>query len=157
MEDLDIQWFEEQEQIEKTYDKYYNKPVDYVWVTLLYIKDNQIEYIKKEKVVLQNGTFTKRNLVKYIHKNKKQNDILYSLHAISMFNMTITPDQIIGFDYTDNYFKSIPHMEDIVYQDTISYLSSVNELFILLTPKQTRHSTQKIHLSTRNKTRRSVY
>lgn len=157
MDDLDIQWFEEQEHIEKTYDKYYNKPVDYIWITLLYIKDNEVEYIKKEKVVLHNSTFHKRNLVKYIQKNKKLNDVWYTLYSIAMFNMTITPQQILEFDYKDNYFKNIDHMEDIVYQDTISYLSSVNELFILLTPKQSRLSTQKHHLSTRNKTRRSVY
>lgn len=156
MDSLDMKWFEEQEKIEKTFDIYYKQPVRYVWISLMYIKDNEIEYIKKEKVILHNGMFSKKNIVKYIHKNRKLNDILYKWYAIAMFNITITPQQILEFDYKDSYFKSIDHIEDVVYLDTITYLSSVNELFILLTPKQRNLSTKKHTLTRHNKTRRSV-
>ena len=151
-----MKWFEEQEQIEKTYDIYYKSPVDFIWISLMYLNDNEIEYIKKEKVFLNKGTLSKNTIVKYINKHKKLHTRLYKLFSLAMFNITITPEQILSFDYKGDYFKNIEHIEDIVYLDTISYLSSVNELFILLTPTHSTSTTKKIYITRRNKTRRSV-
>lgn len=153
---MDMKWLEEQEKIEKTYDIYYKTPVDFIWISLMYVDNNEIEYIKKEKVFLNKGTLSKKTIVKYINKHKKLNTKLYKLSALAMFNMSITPEQILSFDYTGDYFKNIEHIEDIVYSDTISYLSSVNELFILLTPTHSTSNTKKIRITRRNKTRRSV-
>lgn len=151
-----MKWFDEQEQIEKTYDIYYKSHVDFIWISLMYLNDNEIEYIKKEKVFLDKGTLSKNTIVKYINKHKKLHTRLYKLFSLAMFNMTITPEQILSFDYKGDYFKNIEHIEDIVYLDTISYLSSVNELFILLTPTHSASTTKKIYITRRNKTRRSV-
>ena len=156
MDDLDLRWFEEQEQIEKSYDIYYKAPVEYIWVSLMYVNNNELEYIKKEKVVLNKGTLSKNSIVNYINTNRKLNAITYKLHALSMFNITITPEQILEFDYTDNYFKDIQHIADVVYEDTISYLSDVNELFIILTPRKNNSTTKKINIIRRKQTRRNL-
>lgn len=156
MDVLDMKWLEEQEQIEKTYDLYYKTRVDFIWISLLYVNDKDIVYIKKEKVFLSKGTLSKNTIVKYIHKNKQLNAKLYKLSALAMFNMTITPEQILSFDYIGNYFKDIEHIEDIVYLDTITFLTDVNELFILLTPTHSTSTTKKIRITRSNKTRRSV-
>jgi len=156
-DDLDTHWFEEQEQLEKQYDKYYKIKVDYVWVSLMYIKDNDIVYIKKEKVFLYDGISRKSNIVNYINKNRILNSVLYKLYTIAMFNMTITPEQILDFDYTDTcYFKPLQHIEEVIYQDTISYLHPVNELFILLRPSKKTTYTTKRKPYKRNQTRRTV-
>ena len=53
-EKLDEDWISEFETIDTSYNKFYKEGVDFVCVTFVYInKDNQIEHIKREKIILR--------------------------------------------------------------------------------------------------------
>ena len=53
-ENLDTDWINEFETIDTTYNKFYKESIDFICVTFVFVnKDNSIEHVKREQVVLR--------------------------------------------------------------------------------------------------------
>jgi hypothetical protein len=154
MDNLDIEWIRQEERIEKSYDMFYKTNVKTVWISALYINECEIVFVNREKYSLHEGSLRREDIVECtskIHKNK------YKIESIAKFNYTISPEQIINSDYSESYLSTISDTQDVVFHDTISYFTELNELFIILKPLQercARSSTKKSKILCIKKTRR---
>ena len=131
MDVLDIEWFKHQEGIEKSYDIFYKTQVSSVWISILYVIKGEVIFVNREKCQICDRLLRREDIIGCISKNHKNN---YKIDSISKFNYTISPEQIVNSDYVDNYFCTINHLQDIIFNDTISYFTDLNELFIILKP-----------------------
>jgi hypothetical protein len=135
-----IDWFEEQAKIEKSYNSFYKCKVKEVKLTFIFVKHKKVIYIKSEKVNVQNATLTRKDLLDSIQRNHIINNETYRFFSMAKFNFTIEPEQIIKSEYSNNYFRPFHEIEDVIFLDTIEYVSDINELFIVMKTKaiQTR-------------------
>ena len=79
MEDLDSSWIQEFENVDKMYKHYYTEELTFIRVQYLYInKENEIENIKEEKVLLKKpGFMTKEEMLSIIKHNSFLNHKKY--------------------------------------------------------------------------------
>ena len=70
MDELDISWFKNQEIIEKKYDNFYKVNLPYINIKFLYVKNDELIYIKKIKYNLNSNILTKNELINIFSKNK---------------------------------------------------------------------------------------
>lgn len=155
-EEVDFDWFLKEEADEKKFDIFYKQVVEYVFLKFIYIKNNEVIYIKKIKHVINNGTFKRDQLVKCLNNNKIFQNERYSLYGLFKYNPNFSPKQIMDSDIYNDYSQIFSYIDDICYEKTIPYFSSLNELCILLKPKNFDNLTKKIKLVTTKKTKRRL-
>ena len=68
MDELDIAWFKNQEIIEKKYDDFYKINFSYLSIKFLYVKNDELIYIKKIKYNLNSNILTKNELINIFSK-----------------------------------------------------------------------------------------
>ena len=159
MDELDISWFKNQEIIEKKYDNFYKVNLPYINIKFLYVKNDELVYGKKLKYNLNNNILTKNELINIFSKNRVLNNEIYSLFGLFKYNITISPQEILKFQYNNiektSYSEIVTHIDDIYFEKTIKYLCPINELFIILKPKSILNLTKKIKI-TKKKTKRKA-
>jgi hypothetical protein len=141
MNKTDIEWFQQQSSIEKTYDIFYKAPVISVWVSVVYVKHKKIVYIKRFIQPVQNNRMTHNELIALISRNRRLQTTAYKFYAMAVYNATITPQEIVLGNCPD-YFTEMEQIQDVLFLDTIEYLKDDNELFIVL-DCDANHSTTK--------------
>lgn len=149
----DIEWINQENQVEKKYDIFYKTKVKDIWVSVLHVKNKEVCFVNREKYKLYDSLLRKTDIINCISKNRKNN---FKIYSIVKFNYTISPLQIINNDFTDTYLSIFSHIQDINFHDTISYFTDLNELFIILKSSQDHSSiTQKSKKLYSKKTRRT--
>lgn len=155
MDEIDIDWFEKQERYEKTYDIFYEKPISFVWISILYIKNYGAVDIIRKKHNVYNNKLTGDDIESFISKHRTLRGTKYRLYAMAMFNATISPKQILASDYSTDYFTPLNKLQDVMFHDTISYFHDDNEFFIVLSSQKNVSSTRRSGLMHCRKTRRT--
>ena len=155
MNESDVEWFRKQASIEKTYDIFYKAQVNSVWVSIIYVKQNDIVSIKRIKQPIQNNKMTHSEVVSLISRNRILNKNKYIFNDLAVYNATISPQDIILGDCLD-YFTALEQIQDVLFLDTIDYLQDENELFILLSYSENRSTTKhnKLHIYCRKTIRK---
>tara|TARA_Y100000389_G_scaffold204919_1_gene260828 strand:+ start:18762 stop:19241 length:480 start_codon:yes stop_codon:yes gene_type:complete len=158
MDELDISWFKNQEIIEKKYDDFYKINFSYLSIKFLYVKNDELIYIKKIKYNLNSNILTKNELINIFSKNRVLNNEMYSLFGLLKYNITISPEEILKCKdiYNNNYTEILTHVDDIYFEKSIKYLSSINELFIILKPKSILNLTKKIKITNKKTKRKPI-
>ena len=84
-----------EEKVEKTltgdfFKHFYLEPVNVINIFFLYINTkNEIQFVKKEKHMLENNILKKRDLLKLIKKYKFSNRIKYKILSILQYNVAL--------------------------------------------------------------------
>lgn len=140
-EKLDESWISEFETIDTTYNKFYKESVDFVCVTFVYINDdNQIEHIKKEKVILRPKNVLPYNVLKDLI-NTFQNHFSYQFDFLIKYNIVTEPSEVIHLkneSFHENFIHESSKIDNVVFKDTISMFQDLNELFIFFRNKKTK-------------------
>lgn len=160
MDELDISWFTDQEMIEKKYDNFYKVNLSNLNIKFLFVKNDELIYVKKFKYKLNNNILTKNELINIFSKNRFLNNEIYSLFGLFKYNITISPQEILKFQYNkiekNSYSEILTHIDDIVFGKTIKYLCPINELFIILKPKSILNLTKKIKITNKKTKRKGI-
>ena len=82
MDELDISWFKNHEIIEKKYDNFYKVNLSNLNIKFLYVKNDELVYVKNLKYNLNNNTLTKNELINIFSKNRILNKEIYSLFGL---------------------------------------------------------------------------
>ena len=157
--ELDTTWFDEQMNIEKNYDDFYNNDATNVKATVMFVDENNtLVHIKRQKVKISNGTFTRAKIVEIVRNNRKLNAVKYNLYALLQFNYTISPDRVLQgkLGTGEEFFEVITHIQDVFFDKTISILEDLNDLTFVMKVKQSssRNLTKKVYLTTTSKKKR---
>lgn len=160
MDELDISWFIDQENIEKKYDNFYKVNLSYLNIKFLFVKNDELVYVKKLKYKLNNNILTKNELINVFSKNRVLNNEIYSLFGLFKYNITMSPQEILKFQYNNieknSYSEILTHINDIYFEKTIKYLCPINELFIILKPKSILNLTKKIKIINKKTKRKGI-
>jgi hypothetical protein len=143
IEDLDISWLEEFEQIDNEYNNYYTEDLSFIKIHSIYInEDNEIEKVSEEKIFLKNNGFLqKEELLRIIKHNSFLNQIKYSLLSILKFNINLEPIHLKTFlknkkpDVGANFLTSIKNLDTIKFDKSITLFHDINEILILFRKK----------------------
>lgn len=141
LDDLDTSWLEEFEKLDNEYKNYYNENQLYVRIHFIYInKNNEIFKVREQKhFFVTPNTITKEELIAIIKTNSLSANKLYSLLSILKFNIDIQPQDLKSFlkpNYVnDQFLQSIKHIDNILFDKSISIFHDINGLFIILYEK----------------------
>ena len=163
-EELDTEWINEIENIEKDNDIFYKEKINEITLIFLYINNNELENIKKNYFDLQEpSVLSKETLIDIINKNKINNSIKYSLSGIFKFNINIEPEHIKNFvadNYTENddkiFFSKIKNIDDITWDDSINMFEHLNTLFFIFNIKKISTAQTKKIVLKKNITRKKL-
>ncbi len=149
--ELDTEWLDEQTNIEKQYDQFYNETVSHVKATVVFVDDsNRVTHIKRNRLSLENSILRRSKIVDIVRDNRKLNNTIYSLYAVLQFNYNISPDRVIQgkLGTGEEFFHVIKHIGDIYFDKTIPIFSSLNDITLVLKPKTKKtNQTKRVYLS----------
>ena len=153
--DIDETWIDDFEQIEKMYNGLYTEALQNVLVYFLYInKKNELFYVKKNSIEINNSKISKEHLVfllknNHIYKEKKFHPI-----TILKYNINLKPKDILYYlKNTDNYgFLSCEkNINTILWEASIPLFHELNSLFIIYGENvKTNNTTKKIYIRRKN-------
>ena len=148
--EIDSEYMENFDKLEKNYDKFYNTQVTNIKIFFIYIDEkNEIYNIKSDKEFVENGCITKERIL-YLIK-KYQYNLLYRHKLVSLlqYNIDLHHTDLQNFildkktkSETDNYLTSFKILDNIKFKDTIPLLSDLNSIFFIysyLSPKNQSH------------------
>ena len=165
IEDLDTSWIQDFDNIDNSYKMYYSEDISFIKINIVYInKDNNIDAIKEENIILKtNGLLSKEELLHIIKNNNNHNNLKYSIFSILKININIEPQYLKTFLKSDNnpssFIQEIKSIDNINFDKSISMFHDLNELIIIFQEKKTKKSLKKctkriLQILYHNKTKR---
>jgi hypothetical protein len=152
--ELDMSWVDELNETINNYKEFYKEKCFQVFLYYLYIsKTNELLFIKKEKIGIENGICKSEML---LSKNKLAE---FKLSSLAKFNIDIEPHEIVnGFFFKDiahEYFTTYNTIQDIHFNDTVSFLQNINTLFLVFKEQeQTNKEERKKDKTKKDKTKK---
>lgn len=147
-DELDCSWINEFEKNELEYASFYKEQIEVLKINYIYVdKDNTIDNIHQDSIVIENGKLDKEKIIEIIKKNKKKNNIDYKLISILKYNITLEPEHIkdyINDDLNDDFLSKVDILQDIHFKDSINLFQDLNCLYIVFCDKRTRENKNKI-------------
>ena len=139
--DLDIQWIENFEVIDKKYKKFYNRDIKIIKFHYIYVNnENEIEQIKKDKILLKTPNYISREeIIGLIKKNNKIINKSYSVLSILKYNIDISPNDINYYleqEKNQEFLKSIINIDAIQLNKSISMFHKLNDITIIFYEKE---------------------
>lgn len=173
IEELDSTWLQEFQNLDNEYKNYYTEELSFIRIHSIYVnKNNEIEKIKEEKILLKNtGILLKEELLSIIKHNSFSNNIKYSLLSILKFNINMEPIHLNNFlrnkdkNIGTSFLQSVKNIDSIKFDKSISMFHDINNILIIfhnkIVSKDSRLSnrTKKIfiHPNTKKKTKRKEF
>ena len=150
--ELDIGWIEEFEKDEELYKDFYKDRIETVPIVVLYIdKKNHLFYIKKDRVIVQNNTLEKKQLVQLMREYMLHNEKKYRPISILKWNINMEPEEVPVYLKDTSKFDFLTvekKIDNITFDDTINLFHNVNGLYIVFHEswKSFNNKTKKIYI-----------
>jgi len=141
---LDISWINEFEKTDKEYEIFYKENLMYVKVTIIYVnKYNEIDKIKEEKIIMRNpNVISKESIIEILKRNSINDNKKYTITTLLKYNIDLDPSDIRSFllnrdhnyngdEDNEDYLSVVKHIDDIIWNKTISMFQDLNNLFII--------------------------
>ena len=147
--------------LEKDYNKFYNREIKEIKILYLYVNDdNEIYNIKSE-----NNCLTKERILYLIKKNQFNMLNNHKLVSLLKYNINLEYTDLKNFilDKSSNendYLVSLKIIDNVYFKDSISIFNNLNSvIFIFMNKKQEKYNTTKrINIKLDNsKTRRNKF
>jgi hypothetical protein len=173
--DLDTKWIEEFESIDNNYKTFYAEDIINVKFHYVYVnKENTIDKVKKELVLLKTPNYISREeLIGILKKNNKSNNIYYTVLSILKYNIDIEPADVTYYiknnierDETYNFLNSVKNIDAIPLNKSISMFQDLNNIIIIFYEKainenndanRVNNQTKKIYIKTMRANKRKTY
>jgi len=158
-DELDDSWITEVEDEEEDYNSFYKEENDTVEVVCIYINNkNEIYYIKKDIIMLENKTIDKTKLIFLLKNNKIHNEKKHKLISILQYNIDLSPEDLGSYLKNQdnfNFLKVKSSLTEVKWEDTITLFKDLNSLHIIYyeDKKRSCNNTKKIYI--RKPTRKS--
>ena len=155
IEDLNSDWINDFEKLDNEYKNYYTEDLSFIKIHYVYInKDNNIEKLMEEKILLKNpGILQRDELLRIIKNNSFSNNIKYSLLSILKFNINLEPIHLKNFlrskdkNIGSSFLQSIKNIDSIRFEKSISMFHDINDIFIIF--HQKLNTSQKSQIYTK--------
>lgn len=157
VEDEDDDWLEKIKEKDESYKDFYNEKITNIELNYIYInRRNDIEYIKKNKCIINENKLSKERLLYLLKTNIRRENKKYGLLSILQYNINLKPEEITNYieDSSNyNFLNTKREINDILWEDTINIFQDINKLYIVFYEKKiTNKNTKKVYI--KNKQRR---
>ena len=151
LEEEDDNWLEKIKEQDNKYKDFYNEKITNIELNYIYInKFNKIEYIKKNKCILNDNKLSKERLLYLLKNNIRREDKRYGLLSILQYNINLKPEDIENYikdNSNYNFLNTKREINDILWEDTINIFQDINKLYIVFYEKRiTNKNTKKIYI-----------
>jgi tRNA G10 N-methylase Trm11 len=156
LEELDDSWILEFENIEDEYKYFYKENIQTIKVRYMYInKENYLEKIKEENIILNTPNILSREeIVTLVKNNNKINNTQYTLLSLLKYNIDLEPINLKTFLKTTNkpnYLTSIKTIDTIYFSPSIYMFQDLNDVFIIFyEPKENTTNKNSTNLNNLN-------
>ena len=159
VEDEDDDWLEKIKKKDESYKDFYNEKITNIELNYIYInRKNNIEYIKKNKCILNENKLSKERLLYLLKTNIKRENKRYGLLSILQYNINLKPEEIRNYidDSSNfNFLNTKREINDILWEDTINIFQDINKLYIFFNEKKiTNKNTKKVYIKNNIKHKR---
>ena len=159
VEDEDDDWLEKIKKKDESYKDFYNEKITNIELNYIYInRKNNIEYIKKNKCILNENKLSKERLLYLLKTNIKRENKRYGLLSILQYNINLKPEEIRNYidDSSNfNFLNTKREINDILWEDTINIFQDINKLYIVFYEKKiTNKNTKKVYIKNNIKHKR---
>lgn len=171
--ELDTKWIDDFESLDEDYKEFYTQDVSYIKFNYIYVnKDNDIEKIKEETILLKELNYISREeIIGILKKNCKNANKTYTVLSILKYNIDVDPTEIYHFLKTDQeedqFLKSIKNIDAIPLEKSISMFQDLNEIVIIfyektnnikhLAANKALSQTKRIYLKTIRRSKKRTY
>jgi hypothetical protein len=168
---LDNDWINEFEKIDKDYQGFYNEDLHFLKIHSIYInQQNEIEQLKEEKMFLNKGInkISREQLLGILKVNAFNCGKRYSILSIIKYNVDLHSSEIK--DYLKNgretnggetngretnggdFLSIIKNIDDIVFNQTINMFQDLNDVILLFyeKPQEEQYSIGIVNSQTRS-------
>lgn len=155
-DELDDSWLKNYSIKEEIFNKFYKDTVKNIKLYFFYI-DSKREIIKvlKQKKDLSNNVLYKDEISKIVNENRSILNKKFILSQIVKYNFNIENNNINKFinnNINNEFLTKINEINDIYWDNTIPFFSSLNSLYFLFYEKKNKN-TKKIFLKRKKKSK----
>ena len=167
--DIDLSWLDDFKEEEINFFKFYLKKVNFVNLVYIYIKNDEIVFLKTERLnKLVNNTIKDNEIITFIKKNQILNSTKFTFKHFCSYNFSLRPNEVKEYLLNDNiqediinnrnyknFFKSYGCIQDIEFNDTIEMFQELNTLYFIYGEKKEKEkrlsTTKKVYITHSNK------
>ena len=162
IDELDDSWITEVEKEEEDYNSFYKEENETIKLVCIYINTkNNIYYIKKDTIMLENKILDKTKLIFLLKNNKIHNQKKHKLISILQYNIDLAPEDLALYLKNPdnfNFLRVKSSLNEIKWDDSVTLFKDLNSLHIIYyeDKKKLNNNTKKIYIrkstrKTRNK------
>lgn len=153
--DLDDEWINEFEKIDKVYEDFYKDDLYYINLRVIYVnRENEIDKIKNETFLLTNkNNISYEEILGILKRNSIDNERKYSLLSILRYNIILEPDDVKNYllnKENQNYLSVIKNIDAISFEKSINMFHDLNDVILIFYEK----SNEIVRRDTNNKTKK---
>jgi len=137
MSNIDTDWIDEFEKVDKDYESFYTDDINCVNITIIYVnKLNEIDNIKEEKLFMKTkNQISKEEIIGLLKKNNDRGGKKFTIMTMLKYNFNLEPLHVRKFLLNDHdispYLSVIKYIDDIIWEKTISMFHDLNNLIII--------------------------
>jgi len=165
---IDMDWINKLDSLEQHEDDVLYKLEDIFFIKCVFLyvsKDNNIEKIKQEKLLLkERGILSKEEMLYMIKNNCILNQMKYSLLSILKVIIHLPPEDLNIFLKnkmdTSSFLESVKHIDTIHLEKSLPMFHDINSIYILFYEKNknnTNSVTKRVLIHPKNVTKRKEY
>ena len=154
-------------QEDKLYSDFYKDDNYYIDIHYIYVNRlDEIVKIRREPFILTSpNTICRDELIGILKRNSVDDSVVYSILSILKYNITVNPEDIIGFikEYDHDIFLStITNIDDIRIERTITMFQDLNDIVFvfyeknIVSDRSNNNETKKVYISKTNKHRKTI-
>lgn len=154
---LDDNWIHTFEETDKIYEDFYKDDLYYVNIRVIYVnRDNDIEKLKHETLLLTKPNFVPRDdILRILKNNAIDNARRYELLSILRYNINLEPDEVQSYLVGDDksFLSVIKQIDAVSFDKSISMFHDLNDLVFVFYEMDKnivikRSTTKKVYLDT---------
>lgn len=145
--ELNDEWIKNFEDTDKLYQEFYKDDLWYVNLKFLYVnRENEIELIKTETFLMTKPNYISREeILQILKRYSVVNDRGYSLLSILKYNITLEPENIKQFLYSNEcdfkFLNIVKNIDAITFERTINMFQGLNDLVFVFYEKSNQLKT----------------
>ena len=155
---LDDEWINNFNKIDKLYKDFYKDDLYYVNLKIIYVnRENEIDKIKYESFLMtQKNIIVREEIIEILKKHSTDNDRKYKLLSLLRYNINLEPDEVKNYLKNGDirqYLSVIKNIDTITFEKSINMFHDLNDLILIFYEKSTEmknkdpnNCTKKIYL-----------
>ena len=154
-DDINEDWINEIEEDVELYDMSCYQDIDSMGVVIIYLKEDEICFVRKETISIKKSVLDQNNLINLVMRFKKHNSTIYRVKHFFSYNFNLdnveqeTPVLDTGTIQEHSLHKPI------ILRKTIQYFQKLNTLYFVMEEQaRSKNTTRRVFVSVKNKTRR---